>query len=184
MRVCLFEDQHLRSLEPLVLDRPVFALTFGTATLADRQADYWDATDLGFWVRPPLASRVREEWPKHAVNDRQWLRAGPLVMVNARWIPPLQRQLSQSRCAAIAEHELAFAWIDASDWTAANGLEEQLRWWLVSLPRVAAGGRMLKGILDLAEGHAGEPAPEAVAGPGAKPPPQKATWRDQGRRSA
>ena len=38
-------------------------------------------------------------------------------MVNARWIPPLQKPLSRSRCAAIADHELAFASIDSSDWT-------------------------------------------------------------------
>jgi hypothetical protein len=167
MRVCLFEDQYFHSLAPLVLDRPVFALTFGATTLATRQADYWAATDLGFWVRPPLVARVREEWPNHAVNDQKWLRAGPLVMVNARWIPPLQAPFLTSRCAAIADHELAFASIDPSDWTNDGGLEVQIHWWLITLPRVAAGGRMLQGTWDVVQGHVAElagksPAPQAT----------------------
>jgi len=174
MRVCLFENQYFSSLVPLVLDRPIFALKLGSTTLATRQADYWGATDLGFWVRPPLVSHVREEWPNHAVNDPEWLRAGPLVMVNARWMPPLQRPLSRSRCVAIADHELAFAMVDSSDWTVDERLENQLHWWLISLPRVAAGGRMLRGVWDLVQGHANE-----LAGPGSRP-----TSHGKGRRSA
>jgi hypothetical protein len=102
-------------------------------------------------------------------------------MVNARWIPPLQRQLSTSRCAAIADHELAFAMIDASDWTKADWLEDQLRWWLISLPRVAAGGRMLRGVWDLVEDHANELDGKPAAGARSKLPP---TWPGKGRRSA
>jgi hypothetical protein len=154
MRVCLFEDQHVEALAPLILDRPVCALTFGTEALATWQADYFGATDLGFCVRAPLVARVRELWPNHAVNDPRWLRAGPLVMVNARWIPPLQGAQSRSRCAAIADHGLAFASIESSDWTSGDGLEKQISWWLISLPRVAAGGRMLHGLWDLVQGHA------------------------------
>jgi hypothetical protein len=171
MRVCLFEDQCSQTLTPLTLDRPVFALTFGSTTLAARQADYWGATDLGFWVRPPLVAAVRKEWPNHAVNDSRWLRAGPLVMVNARWVPPLQRQMSRTRCAAIVDHELAFASVDPSDWTKDERLENQLRWWLISLPRVAASGRMLQGTWDLVKGHATELTGKPVTGVGSKSPP-------------
>ena len=87
MRVCLFEDHGVADLEPLTHSRPVFELLCGCTSLADKHRRYFAASDWAVLVRPGLAAVTRET-SAVAVNDPAWLRAGPAVMVNGRWLPP------------------------------------------------------------------------------------------------
>lgn len=92
MRLCLVEDHVVADLEPLTLTRPAYELLLGATTLGSKIARTFGATlgsaDRGALVRPHLAAIQRERNPYLAVNDREWLSRGPLLAVNARWVPP------------------------------------------------------------------------------------------------
>src|SRR5262245_18544657 len=91
MRICVFEDRGVHTLEPLSLTRPAFDLRCGAATLLERHAHAFAACQVGALVRPVLAGVCREAHPGLWVNDPDWLRAEPTVLVNARWLPPPAR---------------------------------------------------------------------------------------------
>src|SRR5690349_5499512 len=85
MRVCLFEDQAVADLEPVALTRPAFALLGGCAALGDKQFFHFGATAPAALVRPAIATLLSDALP---INDPAWLAAGPVILVNARWLPP------------------------------------------------------------------------------------------------
>src|SRR5205085_2283433 len=113
MRVCLFEDHLVADLEPLCLTRPAFELLCGCSRLADKQLRHFDARSAGAIVRPHLAPTAQEEFPGVAVNDPAWLRGGPVVLVNARWLPPApgaaQAPDHGAPCVGLCGDEVAFA---------------------------------------------------------------------------
>ena len=92
MRLCLVEDNAVAGLEPLTLTRPVFDLMLGGGTLASKIARAFGVGPgpqrRGAVIRPYLASIQRQRDPHTAVNDRDWLARGPVVVVNGRWVPP------------------------------------------------------------------------------------------------
>src|ERR1700722_12656617 len=92
MRICIYEDRHVRGLEPITLTRPVIDLLCGLTTLGEKQVRYFSATALGHLCRPLVAEQIRMRDPVSRVNDPGWLRAAPTVLVNARWIPPTQKR--------------------------------------------------------------------------------------------
>src|SRR5262245_29996023 len=91
MRICVYEDRHVRSLEPLTLTRPAVDLLCGLTTLGEKQVRYFAATAVGHLCRPVMAGLVRACDPHARVNDPAWLRGTPTGLVNARWVPPLPR---------------------------------------------------------------------------------------------
>jgi UDP-N-acetylglucosamine diphosphorylase / glucose-1-phosphate thymidylyltransferase / UDP-N-acetylgalactosamine diphosphorylase / glucosamine-1-phosphate N-acetyltransferase / galactosamine-1-phosphate N-acetyltransferase len=92
MRLCLVEDGAVTDLEPLTLTRPVFELRLGAGTIGAKIERAFrtgaEAVRRGAWVRPYLAAVQKERDPDSAVNDPDWLERGPLVVANARWVPP------------------------------------------------------------------------------------------------
>ena len=92
MRLCLVEDNSASGLEPLSLTRPVFDLRLGSKTLAQKAAQAFgigrDSTRRGALVRSHLVGPLRAREPKTAVNDRQWLSSGPVIVANGRWVAP------------------------------------------------------------------------------------------------
>src|SRR5947208_3632732 len=88
MRVCLFEDAGHSALEPLATTRPVFDLLCGLTSLREKQARFTGSRELGVLVRPELAPLYSTLHPKLAVNDLVWLRSGPILLINGRWLPP------------------------------------------------------------------------------------------------
>jgi hypothetical protein len=87
MRLCVFEDTGVVNLEPLALTRPAFDLRCGARTLLERQSRLTGG-EAGVLVRPELADLCRLGHPGLAVNDGDWLRRGPVLLVNGRWLPP------------------------------------------------------------------------------------------------
>src|SRR5207237_6376849 len=87
MRICVFEDAGATNLGPLALTRPVFDLRCGARTLLERQLRLGTGS-FGVLVRPELAELCRLTHPGLAVNDADWLRGGPVLLVNGRWLPP------------------------------------------------------------------------------------------------
>ncbi len=82
MRVCVFEDDGVRWLEPVATTRPAWELLVGSTSLLSRSRARLRPDDLVLWCRPYLADVVRERYPGTPVNvplEGEWLLA------NARW---------------------------------------------------------------------------------------------------
>jgi UDP-N-acetylglucosamine diphosphorylase / glucose-1-phosphate thymidylyltransferase / UDP-N-acetylgalactosamine diphosphorylase / glucosamine-1-phosphate N-acetyltransferase / galactosamine-1-phosphate N-acetyltransferase len=117
MRLCLVEDRAVSNLEPLVLTRPVFSLLLGATTLGEKVARVFGVgpgpARRGAVIRGILAPMERQRDPHLAVNDRDWLARGPVLVVNGRWVPP--ERLAVDRDAApwvgLCQGQPACAWV-------------------------------------------------------------------------
>jgi len=92
MRLCLVEDSRVADLEPLTLTRSASDLLLGSSSLGAKIAR---AVGVGpgparraAVIRPWLAAIQRQRDPHTVVNDRDWLAKGPVLVANARWVPP------------------------------------------------------------------------------------------------
>lgn len=154
MRVCLFEDAGVVDLEPITLTRPAFDLRSGLNTLSAKHYHFFQPTDICLLVRPQLADMVRERSPGLAVNDAAWLRAGPVVLVNARWLPPegVAPDLSEP-VVAMCGSEVAYAVLDGK--RAAACLPEAIDYcegaWKGLLPHRDAGGQLVRYLWQLVQ---------------------------------
>src|SRR5271166_2525077 len=93
MRLCFVEDSAVVDLEPLTLTRPVFELLLGSSTIGRKIEKALRVNpgpgQLGALIQPHLAAVQRERTPHMTINDRGWLALGPVAIVNARWVPPV-----------------------------------------------------------------------------------------------
>ena len=92
MRLCLVEDLAVAGLEPLTLTRPMYELWLGCTTLGCKIASAFGVGPgpqrRGSVVRSHLVAVQRQRDPHMVVNDRDWLARGPVIVANARWVPP------------------------------------------------------------------------------------------------
>ncbi|MFO0807641.1 MAG: putative sugar nucleotidyl transferase [Gemmataceae bacterium] len=151
MRVCLYEDRGAAGLEPLTTTRPVFDLFCGATSLADKQLAAFPDADAGLLVRADLADLVRLARPGVPVNDLPWLAAGPVVLVNGRWLPPTTLPaLPDGPCVGLADGTVVFATVTPSqlpdDWTDFDNWLLQLR---DELPTIDAGGVAIRHLWEL-----------------------------------
>src|SRR5205807_8365387 len=110
MRVCHFEDLHVGNLEPLTLTRPAFELLCGCDSLGAKQRRFFKASEAGALVRPYLANLGRLLQPSTHWNDLAWLRAERTILVNSRWLPPVETvALDAEPCLALTGDEGASA---------------------------------------------------------------------------
>jgi UDP-N-acetylglucosamine diphosphorylase/glucosamine-1-phosphate N-acetyltransferase len=183
MRVCLFEDRGVSDLEPLTLTRPAFDLLCGQTSLAVKQCRAFAASAVGALVRPLLAELCRLESPGVAVNDLGWLRAGPTVLVNGRWLPPanLAADVTEPHLGLVGD-QVAYVVLNPDHLTGCspNTLDDCLESWKATLPHRPTGGRLYRFLWEIVH-HNGEqilqdweadphspapvPAPLAVVGP-------------------
>src|SRR5262249_5769612 len=132
MRVCLFEDRGAADLEPLALTRPAFDLLCGQTSLAAKQCRPFAPCDVGLLVRPHLAGVCRRQRPGTPVNDLDWLRAEPTVLVNGRWLPPPDAAVDLAGpCVATVGDEVAYAVVgpDRLTYASPNTLDDCLETW-------------------------------------------------------
>jgi UDP-N-acetylglucosamine diphosphorylase/glucosamine-1-phosphate N-acetyltransferase len=124
MRFCLVEDDAVADLEPLTLTRPAFDLRLGRGTLGARIGRAFGlrptAGSKGAIVRSSLASL--QAAGGLAVNDREWLAEGPVLVANSRWVPPAGFRPPDfaSPWVGICEGTPACAWVGPEH---AEGLE-------------------------------------------------------------
>src|SRR5262245_45566235 len=160
MRVCLFEDARVADLEPLCLTRPVSDLLSGCTTLGEKQWQHFGATARGMVVRPELAALARSTLPAVAVNDLDWLRDGPVVLVNGRWLPPGLglAPLPDSPGIGLCDGEVAYAVLLPKHFAAATptGLSAVLERSQPTLPTHDAGGQVVRYLWDLVDVNARE----------------------------
>lgn len=76
MRVCLFEDDWAGNFRPLVETRPVYFLTCGIKTLAEKTLALFPKAEISWHCRPQLAGItaeiIRELWPKRRPAVNVW----------------------------------------------------------------------------------------------------------------
>lgn len=154
MRVCLFEDRHVDNLEPLALTRPAYELLCGLSPLAVKQWRYFAASDPAVLVRPQLAELQRQQRPNVAVNDADWLRAGPAVLVNSRWLPPpgIAHDLNRP-CVATVGDDIAYLVLGREhleDCEPAS-IDECIEGWRNALPQRSVGGSAVRYLWELVD---------------------------------
>jgi UDP-N-acetylglucosamine diphosphorylase/glucosamine-1-phosphate N-acetyltransferase len=157
MRVCLFEDRGVARLEPLTLTRPVFELLCGHRSLGVKQSGHFPIAEVGYLVRPHLAEAFRLQRPSAAVNDLAWLRAEPTVLVNGRWLPPPGPAAPAPEPGiALVDDEVAYVVLgpDQLTYCSPNTLDDCLETWKTTLPRRAAGGRVVSHLWELVKHNA------------------------------
>jgi UDP-N-acetylglucosamine diphosphorylase / glucose-1-phosphate thymidylyltransferase / UDP-N-acetylgalactosamine diphosphorylase / glucosamine-1-phosphate N-acetyltransferase / galactosamine-1-phosphate N-acetyltransferase len=142
MRICIFEDAGVALLEPVALTRPACALLCGARPLWQRQRAALGATEVGLWVRPELVELCRLEYPGLPVNDEAWLRQGPVVLVNARWLPEDAAVPDGTPCVGRAGGQVAYLVLAAGE-PPPDDLERWLKDWRTRLPERDAGGVLL-----------------------------------------
>ncbi len=149
MRVCLFEDNGILDLEPLSLTRPVFELLCGLTSLAAKQSRFFPPGPRGFLVRPYLADLCRLHFPAVPINDLPWLRAGPTILINGRWLPPsfpLSPAELSHPSVALVDDQLAYAIVEPKHLVdcSVDTLDDWLSVCKETLPQRSAGGRLLR----------------------------------------
>ncbi len=93
MQVAYFEDGRVDQFRPLVWLRPVFELLCGHSGLRERVNRYLAPTTWGAFLRPWLVEAYAEEHPAAQLNQLEWLKAEPTLLLNGRCF----RRLSQLR---------------------------------------------------------------------------------------
>jgi hypothetical protein len=153
MRVCLFEDSHVWAFAPLILTRTLFELPCGRSALGLKQISGLDCRELGMRVRPALAASCRLRWPDVPINDDEWLRAGPLLLVNGRWLPGRTKLNGSQPVIGSIGKQAAYLFADGARAKALShrNLEGLLERWANELPCRPAGGRLLNRLWDLVE---------------------------------
>ncbi len=149
MRIALFEDPLTSGLEPLTLTRPASDLWCGLTPLWGKQMRFFHGGSLGMLVRPHLAELVRLMHPHAAINDSQWLRQGPAVLVNTRWLPPNRpvgpEVFREGPHVGLVGEEIAYILLSAVQVAECchDSWEERLHTWKRQFPQREAGGRMI-----------------------------------------
>ncbi len=161
MRICLYEDRRTADLGPLTLTRPASDLLCGLTSLGEKQARYFGGGVIGYLCRPVLADLIRARDPFAPVNDPIWLRAGPTVLVNSRWLapaPPCRAPgfadlFSDIPMIGLCDNEVAFAILDARQLRTLSPatLDDCLNDWAQSLPACEAGGEIIRYPWDLVD---------------------------------
>ena len=174
MRICVFEDAGCSGLEPLALTRPAFDLRCGAATLLERQARRFGATEVAALVRPFLAGYCRFLHPDMSVNEPAWTRRGPVVLVNARWLALGGDAVPVNRPAVgVVGDKVAYVVLpDGAADLDFDAMQWRLEDWKRTLPHRDAGGAMIAYPWELVEHNAdalredfipGGPVPVCVA---------------------
>ncbi len=162
MRVCLFEDRLVADLEPLTLTRPAFDLLCGMTSLGAKQRRYFLPSTLGVLIRPHLAKWWHSQTPEVAANDADWLRAGPTVLVNARWLPPAGTFTKEmSPHIGLVGDEVAYAVLDAEQLASCSpdDLDDCLEEWKTTLPGREVGGRLFRFLWEIVDCNGGQISP-------------------------
>jgi UDP-N-acetylglucosamine diphosphorylase / glucose-1-phosphate thymidylyltransferase / UDP-N-acetylgalactosamine diphosphorylase / glucosamine-1-phosphate N-acetyltransferase / galactosamine-1-phosphate N-acetyltransferase len=153
MRICIYEDSGVALLEPLALTRPAFALWCGAQTMLERQRAALGATEVGLWVRPELVELCLLQYPDLPVNDVDWLRQGPVTLVNARWLPGEDAAPDVTTSVGLARGKIAYLTLPIGE--ALPDEPEHIDGWLAAwrsrLPQADAGGRLLDYLWDFVD---------------------------------
>ncbi|VTR96812.1 putative sugar nucleotidyl transferase [Tuwongella immobilis] len=165
MRVCLVEDAQVGHLEPLALARPAFELLCGTDSLQHKQLRYFDVASAAVLLRSYLAPLYRQTHPNAIVNDVDWLKQGPVLLINARWLPSamagrsfldVETLLKQDPFVAMVGREVAYAVLHPQHLADAeeDSLDLCLHLAKETLPSISVEGTMIEYLWQLVDHNA------------------------------
>jgi UDP-N-acetylglucosamine diphosphorylase/glucosamine-1-phosphate N-acetyltransferase len=166
MRICVFEDAGVAHLYPLTRTRPAFDLLCGASSLMERLQRFFAVNEVRLLVRPALAELCRVTHPGLAVNDLSGLRPGPLLLVNARWLPPEARRPAFTHSVmGLHGNSVAYVYLDTPEVPddLPADLDACLPNWKRALPGQEAGGCMIDYPWDLIEANGPALAQDFVA---------------------
>ena len=156
MRICVFEDSSVANLSPLTLTQPVFDLLCGASTILERLQRAWTADEMSVLVRPALAELCRAMHPDLPVNDLAKLRQGPVLLVNARWLPLAVRR-PDFTASHVGLHGDTVAYVFLQTPAIADNIldevDDQLQEWKHTLPGQEVGGFLIDYPWDLIEAN-------------------------------
>src|SRR5262249_28470123 len=141
-------------------------LLCGASSLLGRLQRIVAVNEVSALVRPALAELCRVTHPDLVVNDLSGLRPGPLLLVNARWLP-LDARLPAFTNSVMGLHgdSVAYVYLDAPEVPddLPADLDACLPNWKRSLPGREAGGWMIDYPWDLIEANGPALAQDFVA---------------------
>jgi UDP-N-acetylglucosamine diphosphorylase/glucosamine-1-phosphate N-acetyltransferase len=146
----------------LTLTRPAFELRLGGSTIGAKIGRAFGIgpgpNRRGCVIRHHLAAVQRLRDPHTVINDRDWLARGPVVVANARWVPPEGFQVPESRgpWVGLCEGEPACAEVDPDDAIdlVPNGSGEWYEALLARYGGVEVGGEWIRHPWDLVSKNA------------------------------
>lgn len=173
-RIALFEDAQAQDFTPLSLLRPVFELRCGHFSARERVQETIGLTDWGVFLRPVLQETYAEAHPDAHVNDEAWLRAGPTVFVNGRWLGD-PRSLPTSAApdvVGVVEDQVAWLWVDPDEAVLIDPhhAEEGVLRIAATRRPLPAGGALLRYPWDLIHHNAAQLERDFHLRPAAAPP--------------
>jgi UDP-N-acetylglucosamine diphosphorylase/glucosamine-1-phosphate N-acetyltransferase len=115
-RIAFFEGPTPADLQPVAHLRPVFELRCGHFSVRERVLRALPTAEWGVCVRPWLAEVYSEEHPESRINDEAWLRAGPTLFVDGRWLgdPRTLADLDPG-CVGILDDECVWMMVDPDE---------------------------------------------------------------------
>jgi UDP-N-acetylglucosamine diphosphorylase/glucosamine-1-phosphate N-acetyltransferase len=101
MHLCLFEDDHVPALRPLVETRAAYDLRLGGRTVLETAHDAFDPTGLVLHARPLVAEVTRRDHPSAAVNTLP--DGADVLFLNGRFV--VENGAAQEQIAHLPEAE-------------------------------------------------------------------------------
>jgi len=83
MKIAFFEDEKALNLEPLIINRPVFDLRYGSNSLLERMYQFFPKNSILLWVRESIKNLTAELYPSKNVNQ---IMDDNIIWLNARVI--------------------------------------------------------------------------------------------------
>jgi UDP-N-acetylglucosamine diphosphorylase/glucosamine-1-phosphate N-acetyltransferase len=147
MNICIFEDTTVADLEPLSLTRPAFDLWCGAGPLLRRQLRYFGVDKAHALVRRPLVELCRQSHPELTVSEPSELWGGPVALVNARWLAPVDGRADLTTPhLGVIDGEVAYAFVPSLE--EGDAWRDDPAWRLVGwrdrLPERPAGGKLIR----------------------------------------
>jgi UDP-N-acetylglucosamine diphosphorylase/glucosamine-1-phosphate N-acetyltransferase len=155
MRMIVWEDTSLARLGPLSETRPVFELRCGAVSLIERQRRWLEPDAMAVLVPPERAALHRFCRPNRPVNERLAGDGEQVVLVNGRWLAPLDllADLDEPH-AGLVGAQLAYLVLPASVELEVDSLARTVAAWRETLPNRPAGGAMIDYPWDLVQNNA------------------------------
>lgn len=154
MHVVIFEGSHWHQFAPVCLNRPIFMLSTGMATLLDKQIRYLGASRLTFWVRPDLVDFCRTRvLPQLRIpgSVNTPLDDQPALLVSARTLLFRPFAPPQIECAVVEEDRIRLAYVNKRPGLSQEDvLARSPRWLeLLDLEHIDAEARLAHSLADL-----------------------------------
>lgn len=136
MKVAIFEDQFVDSLEPLTMIRPSFALRCGPSLLYEKVLRIFPNEKVCFFMRDHLReafmARTQIGASISGINDLRVLRGDDILLLNGRWIADKSMIVADDEFVAMQDGAVVYAYLKRTSVEKAleksTSIEELLMW--------------------------------------------------------